>query len=248
MFRAEILTLFPGMVQGFLTASILGKAQERGLVAIRVSDIRDFAEGKHRVVDDTPYGGGAGMVMKPGPLVAALEAARTRLPDAQALLMSPRGPTLDQARVKSLAAHAPGLILACGRYEGIDERAVRCFDGELSLGDFVLTGGELAACAVVEAAARLHEGVLGNAESVSRESFEEGRLEHPHFTRPVEFRGQVVPAVLQSGDHARIDRWRRWQSLRLTQARRPDLLERYPLSSQDRALLALPETALEPES
>ncbi len=239
MFLAEILTLFPGMIQGFLTESILGRAQERGLVQITVTDIRDFGEGKHRIVDDSPYGGGAGMVMKPGPLVQALEAARARLPGAHAYLMSPRGPRLDQPRVRALAAHPHGLILACGRYEGVDERAIPFFDGEISMGDFVVTGGELAACVVVDAVARLHEGVLGNADSALSESFERGRLEHPHFTRPPEFRGQTVPAVLQNGDHARIARWRAWQSLRLTQTRRPDLLEAEPPSEAERKLLGL---------
>ena len=244
VFRAEILTLFPSMVTGFLTQSILGKAQERGQVVIQVTDIRDFSEGKHRIVDDTPYGGGAGMVMKPGPLVAAVEAARSRLPEAKAFLMSPRGVSLTQARVRALAAHPGGLILGCGRYEGVDERALSTFEGELSLGDFVLTGGELAACAVVDAVARLHEGVLGNAASAAHESFEDGLLEHPQYTRPPEFRGLSVPEVLQSGDHARIARWRRFKALVLTRDRRPDLFAQAPLSAEDRALLASEETDL----
>jgi tRNA (guanine37-N1)-methyltransferase len=158
--------------------------------------------------------------------------------------MSPRGLPLNQARVRTLAAHREGLILACGRYEGVDERAVRAFDEEVSLGDFVLTGGELAACAVVDAVARLQEGVLGNSESAHQESFEEGLLEHPHYTRPPEFRGVGVPAALQSGDHARIARWRRWQALQLTRSRRPDLWAGRSLSPEDAALLELPEEAL----
>jgi tRNA (guanine37-N1)-methyltransferase len=241
MLRAEILTLFPGMVQVFLSESILGRAQLRGQLEVRVTDLREFGEGKHRIVDDTPYGGGPGMVMKPGPLVAALDAARIRLPGALALLMSPRGPPLRQDAARRFAKHPAGLILGCGRYEGVDERAVRAFDEELSLGDFVLTGGELAACAVVDAVARLEEGVLGNAESVQQESFERGLLEHPHFTRPAEFQGSGVPAVLQSGDHARIARWRLWHALQITRSRRPDLWANRPLSPDEAALLELPE-------
>jgi tRNA (guanine37-N1)-methyltransferase len=244
MFQAEILTLFPGMVSGYLAGSILGKAIERGLVQVRVTDIREHAEGKHRVTDDAPYGGGAGMVMKVEPLVAAIEAARGRLPSSQVLLMSPRGPLLTQERVRSLARHEGGLILVCGRYEGVDERVAAHVDGELSVGDFVLTGGELAALIVVDAASRLSPGVLGNEASPVAESFEEGLLEHPHYTRPPAFRGQGVPAILQSGDHARIARWRRWQSLRLTRDRRPDLFARLTLSDEDRRLLGLPEEAL----
>lgn len=244
MLQAEILTLFPGMVAGYLSESILGKAQERGLLQVRVTDIRNFAEGKHRVTDDAPYGGGAGMVMKVEPLVAAIEDARRRLPGALALLMSPRGAPLTQERVRSLARHEGGLILVCGRYEGVDERVSGFLDGELSLGDFVLTGGELAALTVVDAASRLAPGVLGNEASPLAESFEEGLLEHPHYTRPPVFRELAVPQVLQSGDHARIARWRRWQALRLTRERRPDLFARLDLSTQDRKLLDLPEDAL----
>lgn len=244
MFQAEILTLFPGMVSGYLSASILGKAIERGLVQVRVTDIREHAEGKHRVTDDAPYGGGAGMVMKVEPLVAAIEGARSRLPGAKVLLMSPRGPLLTQERVRELARHEGGVVLVCGRYEGVDERVSSYADGELSVGDFVLTGGELAALIVVDAASRLAPGVLGNEASPLAESFEHGLLEHPHYTRPPVFRGQAVPAVLQSGDHARIARWRRWQALKLTEQRRPELFARLVLSEEDRRLLALDEAAL----
>lgn len=244
MFRAEILTLFPRMVAGYLSESILGKAQERGQIQVAVTDIREHATGKHRVCDDAPYGGGAGMVMKPEPLVAALEAARGRLPGAKALLMSPRGQPLTQERVRELAKVEGGLILVCGRYEGVDERVLKYLDGEVSLGDFVLTGGELAALAVVDAVARLAPGVLGNESSAVAESFEQGLLEYPHYTRPPVFRGDAVPAVLQSGDHARIERWRRWQALKLTRERRPDLFARLELSEKDRKLLALGEEDL----
>ncbi len=240
----EILTLFPGMIRGYVCESILGKAQEKGLLRVGVVDIRDFAPGKHRVTDDTPYGGGAGMVMKVEPLVGAIEDAKARLPGARVFLMSPRGPTLTQERVRALAAHEGGLVLICGRYEGVDERVLAHVDGELSVGDFVLTGGELAALAVVDAAARLIPGVLGNASSAETESFEEGLLEHPQYTRPPAFRGAEVPAVLQSGDHARIARWRRWHALRLTRERRPDLFARLTLSKADLKLLEKPEEEL----
>ena len=242
-FACEILTLFPGMVTGYARESVLGKALERGHLSLTVTDVRDFADGKHRVTDDTPYGGGAGMVMKVEPLVGAIEAARARHPGAPVLLMSPRGPRFDQGRARALA-QGPGVVLVCGRYEGVDERVLGFVDGELSVGDFVLTGGELAALAVFDAVARLVPGVLGNAASASSESFEGGLLEHPHYTRPVEFRGQRVPEVLQQGDHARIARWRRWHALRLTRERRPDLFAALELSESDRALLELPVDAL----
>jgi tRNA (guanine37-N1)-methyltransferase len=236
MYPVEILTLFPGMVSGYVRESILGKAQERGKLSVTATDVREYAEGKHRVTDDTPYGGGAGMVMKVEPLVAAIEAARARNPGAKVLLMSPRGPAFNQARARELVT-APGLILVCGRYEGVDERVMGHLDGELSLGDFILTGGEIAALAVVDAVARLLPGVLGNQASHVSESFEEGLLEHPQYTRPPVFRGAEVPAVLQSGDHARIARWRRWKALKLTEERRPDLYARLELSPADRKLL-----------
>ena len=244
MYPVEILTLFPGMVSGYVGESILGKAQERGKLSVTATDIREYAEGKHRVTDDTPYGGGAGMVMKVEPLVAAIEAARARNPGAKVLLMSPRGPSFTQARARELVSHSAGLILVCGRYEGVDERVMAYLDGELSLGDFILTGGEIAALAVVDAVARLLPGVLGNQASHVSESFEEGLLEHPQYTRPPVFRGAEVPAVLQSGDHARIARWRRWKALRLTQERRPDLFARLELGPADQKLLAIREEDL----
>ncbi|GEN10513.1 tRNA (Guanine37-N(1)-) methyltransferase [Myxococcus fulvus] len=243
-YPVELLTLFPGMVSGYLGASILGKAQEKGLLSATVTDIREYAEGKHRVTDDAPYGGGAGMVMKPEPLVAAIGAARARLPGAKVLLMSPRGTTFTQVTARELVAHTAGLILVCGRYEGVDERVMSHLDGELSLGDFVLTGGEIAAMAVVDAVARLVPGVLGNVASSVSESFEEGTLEHPQYTRPPVFQGVEVPAALQSGDHARIARWRRWKSLVLTRERRPDLYARLTLSKADEKLLARREEEL----
>jgi tRNA (guanine37-N1)-methyltransferase len=234
----EILTLFPRMCEGYLAESILGKARESGLLAVRVTDVRDHAEGRHRVTDDAPYGGGPGMVMKPEPLVAAVEAARGRLPGATVVLLSPRGVTFDQALARRFAGQGR-LILVCGRYEGVDERVMASVDMEVSVGDFVLTGGELAALCVADAAARLVPGVLGNDASAGAESFagEDGLLEHPHYTRPPEFRGVKVPEVLLSGDHRRIERWRRRESLRVTRERRPDLFARLRLSADDLRLI-----------
>lgn len=237
--RFEVLTLFPQMISGYASESILGKAREKGLLSIGVTDIRDYATNKHRNTDDTPYGGGAGMVMKVESLVGAIEAAKARLPGAKVILLSPRGPTFTQAKARALAQEGAA-ILVCGRYEGVDERALAWVDEELSLGDFVLTGGELAALCVVDAVARLVPGVLGNAASATTESFEANLLEHPQYTRPVEFRGMTVPEVLQGGDHARIARWRRWHALQLTRARRPDLFAKVELTKDDRRLLETP--------
>jgi len=234
----EILTLFPRMCAGYLAESILGKAQESGLLAVKVVDVRDHAAGKHKVTDDAPYGGGAGMVMKPEPLTEAIEGARSRLPGASVILMSPRGVRLDQQVAREVAAGGRA-ILVCGRYEGIDERVRAVVDREVSLGDFVLTGGELAALAVVDAAARFIPGVLGNASSAGQESFsgEDGLLEHPHYTRPPEYRGMHVPVVLLSGDHRRIERWRRREALLATRERRPDLFARLALTEEDLRLI-----------
>lgn len=240
----EILTLFPGMVTGYLSESILGKAQQRGLLEVVTTDIRDFATTKHRVCDDAPYGGGAGMVMKVEPIAAALAATRARWPQARVLLMSPRGETFSQQKARALAEDARPLVFVCGRYEGLDERVRAHVDEELSIGDFVLTGGELAALVVVDAVARLLPGVLGNVSSTGAESFEEGLLEYPQYTRPPSFEGVEVPAILQEGNHARIARWRRWHALRITRERRPDLFARLTLSKEDRALLTRSEEEL----
>ena len=226
MLSVEVLTLFPRMIAAPLEESILGKAREKGLLRVQVTDIREFADGKHRVIDDVPYGGGAGMVMKPEPLVAAIEAARQRGPGARVVLLSPQGARFDQGKAQELAVHG-ALILVCGRYEGVDERVLRWVDEELSLGDFVLTGGEIAALAVIDAIARLVPGVLGNELSAQSESFSgEGLLEGPQYTRPPEFRGLRVPEVLLSGDHEKIARWRQDQAVARTRERRPDLLTR----------------------
>src|SRR3954454_20402455 len=188
------------MVAGPLAESLLGKAQEKGLLRARVIDVREFASGKHRVTDDVPYGGGAGMVMKPEPLVASIEAAKEREPQARVVLLSPQGRRFDQDKAQELS-QMPALILVCGRYEGVDERVLRWVDEELSLGDFVLTGGEIAALAVIDAVARFVPGVLGTELSPQAESFaQDGILEVPQYTRPPEFRGLRVPGILLSGD------------------------------------------------
>jgi tRNA (guanine37-N1)-methyltransferase len=236
--EVDILTLFPRMLAGYLGESVLGKAQEAGLLSVRLTDVREHAGGRHRVTDDAPYGGGAGMVMKPEPLTEAVEAARARLPGARVLLTSPRGRLLDHGLARELAG-CGRLVVACGRYEGVDERVAAAVDLEVSVGDFVLTGGELAALCIVDAAARWVPGVLGNEASAAQESFagEGGLLEHPHYTRPPVYRGMAVPEVLLSGDHRRIERWRRRESLRATRERRPDLFARLRLSEADLRLL-----------
>jgi tRNA (guanine37-N1)-methyltransferase len=232
----EIVTLFPEMFGSFLAGSLLGRACEAGIVRVCFTSPRDFAPGKYRQTDDAPYGGGVGMVMKPEPLVAAIEAACAARGPAHRILLGPGGATFDQARARALAAHGR-LLLVCGRYEGVDDRVRGHVDEELSLGDFVLSGGEVAAMAVVEAVTRLVPGVLGKEESAAEESFSEGLLEYPQFTRPPEFRGAAVPDVLLSGNHERIRRWRRRESLVRTRDRRPDLLARLTLGPEDRRLL-----------
>jgi tRNA (guanine37-N1)-methyltransferase len=222
--RYDVLTVHPELVRGALTGSILGRAAEAGLVAIGIHDLREHGLGRHRTVDDTPYGGGAGMVMRVDVVAAGIEAVRT--PESRVLLMSAGGARFDQAAAQRLSA-LPHLILVCGHYEGIDARIEALVDEEVSIGDFVLTGGEIAATAVVDAVARLIPGVLHNADSPLDESFATGLLEYPHYTRPREFRGVAVPEVLFSGHHAKIDAWRREQAEARTRLRRPDLWERY---------------------
>src|SRR5436305_1177394 len=227
--HVDIFTLFPGMFQGPFNESILKRAQERGLLSIRLHNIRDAATDKHHIVDDYPYGGGAGMVMKPEPIFAAVESIYEGGP---IILLTPRGRLFDQQIAHELA-HEPRITLLCGHYEGIDERVHQhLVTDEISIGDFVLTGGELAAMIVVDATSRLLPGVLGGEESTLVESHSNGLLEYPHFTRPPEFRGWCVPDVLLSGNHAEIARWRRKEAIRRTRARRPDLFEKLDLSSK----------------
>ncbi|HYX21751.1 MAG TPA: tRNA (guanosine(37)-N1)-methyltransferase TrmD [Thermoanaerobaculia bacterium] len=231
MMRIEILTLFPGYFASPLGQSLLGKAIADGIVAMTVTDLRGFSTDRHRKADDEPYGGGAGMVLMAPVVAAAVEARRDADagPRAWTVLMTPDGERFDQARAEALASR-PRLLLVCGRYEGLDERVreLGLFDEELSVGDFVLPGGESAALAVVEAVTRLVPGVVGAAESLENESFRRERLDYPHYTRPREFRGLAVPEVLLSGDHARIERWRAARALERTRKRRPDLLARRP--------------------
>jgi tRNA (guanine37-N1)-methyltransferase len=232
----EVVTIFPEMFASFLSASLIGKGIAKGAFAVCFVDPRDFTADKHRSVDDTPYGGGAGMVMRPDPLVAAIESAIAARGPARKVLLAPTGAPLDRATVSRLAAEAR-LVLVCGRYEGFDARVRAYVDEELSIGDYVLSGGEPAAMVVIDAVARRLPGVLGNAESPVDESFESGLLEYPQYTRPAEFRGVPVPPALLSGNHERIRRWRRWSALRRTRELRPDLLARTQLSDEDRALL-----------
>jgi tRNA (guanine37-N1)-methyltransferase len=233
----DILTLLPEACEPYLSASILGRAQKAGLIQVRLVNVRDFAHDKHRTVDDAPYGGGDGMVMMPGPLVEAIESLPPE-PKGPVILLCPQGRVFSQEIARELAQEQR-LTLICGRYEGIDERVrVLKVDQELSLGDFVLSGGEIAALAVVDAVSRLLPGVLGGEKSAQADSFMDGLLEHPHYTRPPEFRGLEVPEVLLSGNHAAINRWRRKESLRRTLKRRPDLVKSAELDAEDKALLA----------
>ncbi|HBL07892.1 MAG: tRNA (guanosine(37)-N1)-methyltransferase TrmD [Acidimicrobiales bacterium] len=233
--RADVFTLFPEMVDDYMGRSILGRAVAAGHLDIRSHDLRMATDDVHRTVDDSPFGGGAGMVLMPEPVFAAVEAVS---PPRPLILLGPGGRKFDQGVVAELAA-LDGFSLLCGRYEGVDERIrTDLCDDEVSIGDFVLAGGELAALVVIEAVARLHPGVLGNQESTLDESFGFGLLEHPQYTRPAEFRGLHVPEVLRSGDHGRIARWRRASSLARTLDRRPDLIERRGgLTDEDQALL-----------
>ena len=226
-FRATILTLYPEMFPGHLGYSLSGKAMERGDWSLEAVQIRDFAEDKHRTVDDTPAGGGAGMVLKPDILAKAIDSvAATGADTRPRLLMSPRGKPLTQKRVRELA-DADGVVIVCGRFEGVDQRVIDARQlEEVSIGDYILSGGEPAALTLLDSIIRLLPGVMGNVHSGTHESFEHGLLEHPHYTRPQVFEGHEIPPVLTSGNHAAIEKWRLEQSLRLTAARRPDLLDR----------------------
>lgn len=223
---ATVLTILPGMFPGPLGESIAGSALGAGKWRLEARDIREFGRGKHRSVDDTPAGGGPGMVMRADVVAPALDAARQSLPEAPAIYLSPRGAPFTQARARELA-QGPGAILLCGRFEGLDQRVLDAREvEEISLGDFILSGGEIAAMALVDACVRLLPGVVGEAESLEWESFEQGLLEYPHYTRPREWEGREIPDVLLSGDHGRIAVWRREQAERITRVRRPDLLKR----------------------
>lgn len=235
--RIEVFTLFPELFSTYLDASILGRARQAGLLEVGLHNIRDYATDKHQVTDDTPYGGGGGMVMKPEPIFAAVEGVLGAPPNVPVILLSPQGRPFDQAIAQELARHE-SIALICGRYEGVDERVrAHLATDEISIGDFVLTGGELPALLLIDAVARNIPGALGDPEGAITDSHASGLLEHPHYTRPQEFRGWEVPEILRSGDHARITRWRRQQSLLRTAARRPDLLRKLHLSDADRKML-----------
>jgi len=234
--RIDVLTIFPELVDGFASESLLGRARTRGLLDVRVHDLRAATTDVHRSVDDTPYGGGAGMVLMPGPIFDTVDAVD---PPRPLFLLGPGGRRLDQAMARALA-DSDGFSLLCGRYEGVDERVRRhLVDEELSVGDYVLAGGEVAALVVLEAVGRLVPGVMGNDASAGEESFADGLLEYPQYTKPPSFRGMEVPEILRSGDHGRIAAWRRAQALRRTLAHRPDLIEaRGGLSADDEDVLA----------
>jgi tRNA (guanine37-N1)-methyltransferase len=236
--RFDVLTLFPELFSSFLKETILGRAVKAGLVDIRLVNIRSFAKGRHLVTDDRPFGGGEGMVMKPGPISRALESIDRTTDRSPVLLLTPQGRTFDQPLAWELS-RMEQIILVCGRYEGVDERIrTRGVDLELSIGDYVLSGGEMAAMVVMDAVSRLVPGVLGGERSTQEDSFEEGLLEYPQYTRPRVFKNEEVPAVLLSGDHEKIRVWRRTESLKRTLERRPDLLEKAKLTEEDKRILA----------
>lgn len=224
-FDADVITLFPDLFPGPLGASVLGRGMADGLWSLKATQLRSFAHDRHHTVDDTPSGGGAGMVLKPDILASAIDAIAPEGDPRPKILMSPRGKPLTQARARQLAL-GPGAVIVCGRFEGVDQRVIEARElEEISIGDYVLAGGEVAAMVLLEAVVRLIPGVLGGADSHADESFENGLLEYPQYTRPQVFEGREIPAVLTSGDHGKIAKWRREQSLELTRTRRPDLLD-----------------------
>ncbi len=244
--RIDFLTLFPEFFATPLHQSILKRAQARGAVTFRVINLRDYAPDRHQVTDDRPFGGGPGMVLKLEPLVAAIRAVRQADPAVRVILLTPAGRLLTQEKVQQLA-RCPHLLLICGHYEGVDDRLGYYLDEELSIGDYVLTGGEPAALVVADAVVRLLPGVLGCEGSAAAESFQEGLLDHPHYTRPRQFEGHEVPEILLSGNHAAVARWRRREALKRTLKMRPELLARARLSAEDRKYLASLTETQEPQ-
>ena len=236
-FRVNILTIFPEMFESFFSSSILGRAREQGLIDIRTTDIRPYSKSKHHNTDDYPFGGGAGMVMMAQPILDAMAAVRAEYPSARRIYLGPRGKKLTTSLARELAREKE-LVLLCGHYEGVDQRALdTCVDEEISIGDYILTGGETAAMVLVDCVARFIPGVLGSADSPEEESFSDGLLEYPQYTRPRDLNGMQVPEVLLNGDHAKIRSWRRRESLKATLKHRPDLLVTAPLDEKDRKTL-----------
>ena len=236
-FRVNILTIFPEMFESFFSASILGRAREQGLIDIRTTDIRPFSNSKHHNTDDYPFGGGAGMVMMAQPILDAMKSVTAEYPSAKRIYLGPRGKRLTTSLARELAREKE-LILLCGHYEGVDQRALdTCVDEEISIGDYILTGGETAAMVLVDCVARFIPGVLGSSDSPEEESFSDGLLEYPQYTRPRTLEGMDVPEILLNGDHAKIKAWRRRESLKATLKHRPDLLETAPLDEKDLIIL-----------
>lgn len=235
--KCDVLTLFPGILTSVLQESILKRAIEKGLLEVRVTDLREFTGDRHRIADDYPYGGGGGMVLKPEPIFKAIDQI-SREGDLRLILLSPQGKTFDQEKAKELSMEKKRIVFICGHYEGIDER-VRIGLGpeEVSIGDYVLTGGELAALVIIDASTRLIPGVLGDEDSAKKDSFFDALLDYPHYTRPAEFRGIKVPEVLLSGNHEEIRRWRRREALHNTLKKRPDLLQKAQLTEEDKEFL-----------
>lgn len=233
MLSVSILSIFPGMFAPVLCIGMIGRAIERECLAVEAIDLRDFSTNRHRSVDDTPYGGGSGMVMMAEPIIAALKSTQGKYPKTHRILLTPSGAPLNQEKVKRLAA-CSHLTFVCGRYEGVDERVSRYIDEEISIGDYVLTGGELGALVIIDAVTRLQPGVLNNELSTSEESFENGLLEYPQYTKPAVIDGMEVPATLLSGNHEQVKRWRRAQSLQKTQMKRPDLFSKLVLADDDK--------------
>jgi tRNA (guanine37-N1)-methyltransferase len=235
--KCDVLTLFPDVLSAYLNESILKRAREKGLLEVSLYNIRDFSTDPHRKVDDYPYGGGAGMVLKPEPLFRAMDSLREDGKPRKVVLLSPRGRSFNQSVAETYAKEDRRFVFICGRYEGIDERVKTLVDEEVSIGDYVMTGGELAALVIIDAVTRLIPGALGDEKSAEDESFSWGLLDYPHYTRPREYRGLKVPSVLLSGDHREINLWRRKEALKKTVEMRPDLISKAELSDQDKKLL-----------
>lgn len=246
--RCDVLTLFPDIIQAYLDESIVKRARAKNLLEVAVHNIRDFEPGKHKSVDDYPYGGGAGMVIKPEPLFKAIDSLKRDGEARRIILLSPRGRTFNQALAEELSSEERRIVFICGRYEGIDERVrISLVDEEISIGDYVMTGGELAALVIIDASARLIPGALGDERSSEEESFSWGLLDYPHYTRPRKYGGMSVPDVLLSGNHKAIWRWRRKEALRKTLQARPDLIDKMQLSEEDKEIISEIETSSEHE-